>query len=118
MQNFLVGLDVGSTTVKAVVVDAATDTTLWQDYRRHETRQPEKVFEFLRRMEADTGIAPANTRIFVTGSGGGPIAEMIGTKFVQEVHAVSLAVEKSPGRLPSLSITRWPTGKLQSFPTN
>ncbi|HSY68336.1 MAG TPA: BadF/BadG/BcrA/BcrD ATPase family protein [Edaphobacter sp.] len=94
MQLFLVGLDVGSTTVKAIVVDAATDKTIWQDYQRHETRQPEKVLEFLRRMEADTGMSPANTRIFITGSGGGTIAEMIGAKFVQEVHAVSLAVEK------------------------
>jgi predicted CoA-substrate-specific enzyme activase len=94
MQQFFVGLDVGSTTVKAVVVDAATDATIWQDYQRHETRQPEKVLEFLRRMEAETGIAPANTRVFITGSGGGTIAEMIGAKFVQEVHAVSLAVEK------------------------
>ena len=94
MQQLLVGLDVGSTTVKAVVVDAATDATLWQDYQRHETRQPEKVLEFLRRMEADSGISTANTRIFITGSGGGPIAEMIGAKFVQEVHAVALAVEK------------------------
>src|ERR1700736_1471753 len=94
MQQFLVGLDVGSTTVKAIVVDAATDKTIWQDYQRHETRQPEKVLEFLRRMEADAGIAPEHTRIFVTGSGGGTIAEMIGAKFVQEVHAVSLAVEK------------------------
>jgi predicted CoA-substrate-specific enzyme activase len=94
MNQFLVGLDVGSTTVKAIVVDAATDKTIWQDYQRHETRQPEKVLEFLRRMEADAGIAPESTRIFVTGSGGGTIAEMIGAKFVQEVHAVSLAVEK------------------------
>src|ERR1700723_1306835 len=94
MHQFLVGLDVGSTTVKAIVVDAATDKTIWQDYQRHETRQPEKVFEFLRRMEEDAGIAAGNTRIFVTGSGGGTIAEMIGAKFVQEVHAVALAVEK------------------------
>ncbi len=94
MQKFLVGLDVGSTTVKAIVVDAATDKILWSDYQRHETRQPEKVLEFLRRMEADTGISPENTRIFITGSGGGTIAEMVGAKFVQEVHAVSLAVEK------------------------
>jgi predicted CoA-substrate-specific enzyme activase len=94
MQQLLVGLDVGSTTVKAIVVDAATDKTIWQDYQRHETRQPEKVLEFLRRMQDDTGISPQNTRIFITGSGGGTIAEMIGAKFVQEVHAVSLAVEK------------------------
>jgi activator of 2-hydroxyglutaryl-CoA dehydratase len=76
------------------VVDAATDAAIWQDYQRHETRQPEKVLEFLRRMEAEAGISPENTRIFITGSGAGTLAEMIGAKFVQEVHAVALAVEK------------------------
>jgi predicted CoA-substrate-specific enzyme activase len=80
--------------VKAVVVDAASDKVLWQDYQRHETKQPEKTLEFLKRMQADTGISARNTRMFVTGSGGGAIAEQIGAKFVQEVTAVSLAVEK------------------------
>ena len=32
--------------------------------------------------------------MFMTGSGGGAIADLIGAKFVQEVTAVSLAVEK------------------------
>jgi predicted CoA-substrate-specific enzyme activase len=92
--QFMVGLDIGSTTVKAVVVEAATDTVLWQDYQRHETKQPEKTLEFLKRMEAEIGISSHNTRMFVTGSGGGGIAEQVGAKFVQEVTAVSLAVEK------------------------
>jgi|HubBroStandDraft_6_1064221.scaffolds.fasta_scaffold00896_2 predicted CoA-substrate-specific enzyme activase len=92
--QFLVGLDVGSTTVKAVVVDAATDQVLWQDYQRHETKQPEKTLEFLKRIEADTSVNRHNTRIFLTGSGGTGIADQIGAKFVQEVTAVSLAVEK------------------------
>src|SRR5277367_204262 len=92
--QFLVGLDIGSTTVKAVVVDAASDKVLWQDYQRHETKQPEKSLEFLKRMESEVGIDRHNTRMFVTGSGGGTIAEQVGAKFVQEVTAVSLAVEK------------------------
>ena len=92
--QFLVGLDVGSTTVKAVVVDAAADQVLWQDYQRHETKQPEKTLEFLKRMEAEVGIDRHNTRMFMTGSGGSGIADQIGAKFVQEVTAVSLAVEK------------------------
>jgi predicted CoA-substrate-specific enzyme activase len=92
--EFMVGLDVGSTTVKAVVVDAATDQIIWQDYQRHETKQPEKTLEFLKRMEKDAGINRHNTRMFMTGSGGGGIAEQIGAKFVQEVTAVALAVEK------------------------
>src|SRR6266436_7729244 len=91
--KFLVGLDVGSTTVKAVVVDAVSENVLWQDYQRHETKQPEKTLEFLKRMEADAGINRHNTRLFLTGSGGGGIADQIGAKFVQEVTAVSLAVE-------------------------
>jgi predicted CoA-substrate-specific enzyme activase len=92
--RFLVGLDVGSTTVKAVVVDAATDQILWRDYQRHETKQPEKTLEFLKRIEAEVGINRHNTRMFLTGSGGGSIADQLGAKFVQEVTAVSLAVEK------------------------
>jgi predicted CoA-substrate-specific enzyme activase len=92
--KFLVGLDVGSTTVKAVVVDEPTDQVLWQDYQRHETKQPEKTLEFLKRMEGEVGIDRHNTRMFVTGSGGGAIADQVGAKFVQEVTAVSLAVEK------------------------
>ena len=41
-KHFLIGMDVGSTTVKAVVIDAETDQILWQDYQRHDTKQPEK----------------------------------------------------------------------------
>ena len=91
---YTVGMDVGSTTVKAVIVDAETDQIIWQDYQRHETKQPEKLLEFLKRMEEEVGIAPHNCRIFITGSGGGALANLVGAKFVQEVTAVSLAVEK------------------------
>ena len=87
-------MDVGSTTVKAVAVDAATDEIVWSDYQRHETKQPEKTLEFLGRLEADLGIGARNTRMFVTGSGGNTLAPLVGAKFVQEVTAVSLAVEK------------------------
>ena len=52
-QTFLIGMDVGSTTVKAVVIDAATDEILWRDYQRHDTKQPEKVLEFCKRFETE-----------------------------------------------------------------
>ena len=92
--NYLIGLDVGSTTVKAVAVDEASDQILWSDYQRHETKQPEKTLEFLKRMEADLSLHHDNCRVFITGSGGGALAPQVGGKFVQEVTAVSLAVEK------------------------
>ncbi|RME05473.1 MAG: CoA activase, partial [Deltaproteobacteria bacterium] len=89
----MIGMDVGSTTVKAVVIDAE-DRIVWQDYQRHETKQPEKVLELLERIEKDLGGTPEDFRIFITGSGGAALADHIGAKFVQEVNAVSLAVEK------------------------
>ncbi|HKV38111.1 MAG TPA: BadF/BadG/BcrA/BcrD ATPase family protein [Blastocatellia bacterium] len=93
-EKLYIGLDVGSTTVKAVVIDPVTDEMLWQDYQRHETKQPEKVLEFLKRIEDEFPIEPQKMRVFVTGSGGSGLAPRIGAKFVQEVNAVSLAVEK------------------------
>lgn len=95
MTSFLIGLDIGSTTVKAVVVDASSDQILWSDYKRHDTRQASVVLDFLRRIEQEVaGFASSNASVFVTGSGGAPIGKHIGAKFVQEVNAVSLAVEK------------------------
>jgi len=94
-KNFMIGMDVGSTTVKAVVIDAATDDILWQDYQRHDTKQPEKVLEFLKRFETEIDdFAAERSRMFITGSGGNGMAKFLGAKFVQEVNAVSLAVER------------------------
>ena len=92
--DILIGLDVGSTTVKAVVMDPRDDTILWKDYERHQTKQPEKVFDFLNRITAAFSDVPQDRiRIFITGSGGNMLKDYIGAKFVQEVNAVSLAVE-------------------------
>jgi predicted CoA-substrate-specific enzyme activase len=88
----IVGMDVGSTTVKAVLVE--DDRIVWQDYQRHHTRQAEKVLEFLSRMENECGLEPGRDVVLCTGSGSGLIAPFIGGKFVQEVVAVATAVEK------------------------
>jgi predicted CoA-substrate-specific enzyme activase len=88
----LVGMDVGSTTVKAVAVEDGR--LLWQDYRRHNTRQAETVLAFLDRMEAEAGFTAGRDRIFSTGSGAGLVTSLVGGKFVQEVVAVAAAVER------------------------
>ena len=94
-KNFMIGMDVGSTTVKAVVIDAATDEIVWRDYQRHDTKQPEKVLEFLNRFETEVhDFAAERSRMFITGSGGNGMSKFLGAKFVQEVNAVSLAVER------------------------
>jgi len=92
--ELLIGVDVGSTTVKATVVDPRTRKILWSDYQRHQTKQPEKVLEFLIRIGNEFPDVPQEKiGIFVTGSGAKPIAEHIGAKFVQEVNSVTMAVE-------------------------
>ena len=89
----LVGVDVGSTTVKAAVVEEDGKVS-WQDYQRHNTRQAEKVAEFLERMETEAGLAPGHDRIFFTGSGAGFLAPLVGAKLIQEVVAVAACVER------------------------
>src|SRR6202158_5377219 len=94
-KQFLIGMDVGSTTVKAVVIDGATDQILWSDYQRHDTKQPEKVLEFCKRFDTEIeGFDAKKSRMFITGSGGNGLVKFLGAKFVQEVNAVSLAVER------------------------
>ena len=86
---FSAGIDVGSTTVKCVLMDEA-GKILFSDYRRHEARQMEIVFDYLKHIENNFG---QDFHLFLTGSGGGDIAKSLGVKFIQEVNAVSLAVE-------------------------
>src|SRR6187401_2248516 len=94
-RNLSIGFDVGSTTVKAVVIDTDKDEIIWSEYHRHDTKQPEKSLELLKKIEIECDIKdPSEVRCFITGSGGSNIGKHIGGKFVQEVNAVSLAVEK------------------------
>ena len=98
----LIGMDVGSTTVKAVVVDwraaaegeASGYKVVWQDYQRHNTRQAEKVLEFLGRMEDEVQVTAGRDRVFFTGSGAGLLGPLAGAKMIQEVVAVAACVEK------------------------
>ena len=87
------GIDVGSTTCKFVLV-SADGRLLAQAYERHNTKQAEKVLEFLTRLEAEYNLTPQEDRVFFTGSGSGLIAPLVGGKIIQEVVAVAAAVEK------------------------
>ncbi len=82
--------------MKAVVVDPATRQILWRDYQRHETRQPEKVLELLVAIGARVpGHRRASSMRIVhhrLGLGAAARADSA-RKFVQEVNAVTMAVE-------------------------
>jgi len=62
---------------------------------RHQTKQAEFVLSFFERIaKRSPNVTVADQRIFITGSGGAPNRRPhIGAKFVQEVNAVTLAVE-------------------------
>lgn len=92
--SLIMGIDVGSTTVKATVVDPDSNDILWSDYQRHHTKQAENVLDFLIRIGKEfPDVRQENIRVFMTGSGSNVIAPHIGAKFVQEVNAVTMAVE-------------------------
>ncbi len=95
-QNELfLGIDVGSTTVKIVVVEAHTKKILWSKYQRHETKQAECVLAMLENILQDFPQKNSEDfRLLITGSGAGPLQQHIGASFVQEVNAVTLAVEE------------------------
>ena len=76
------------------MIEEGSGRIVWRDYQRHDTRQAEKLLEFLHCMEIEAGMAPGNCRMFITGSGGNALGTLVGAKFVQEVNAVALAVEK------------------------
>ena len=85
------GIDVGSTTVKLVMLDMH-DAIVYQKYERHMSSVFEKVKELLKELAAEKGNFPV--QVVITGSGGLALSEKIGAKFEQEVVTCSLAVEK------------------------
>ncbi len=67
-----IGLDVGSTTLKCVVLDDA-DKIIYKDYRRHFSRIAETSAQMLRGVMEETGLNSA--RLCVSGSAGMGLAQ-------------------------------------------
>jgi len=85
-----IGIDVGSTTVKAVVIKPDTKEVLFSRYERHNACQSEKVRSVLQ--EIFTLFPNEQYRLAFCGSGGRTIAEMLHAPYIQEVVANSIAV--------------------------
>ncbi len=84
-----VGIDIGSTTVKVVVLDEQ-NKLLFRSYERHYSKARERAAETLR---AITGtFSGQEVRMAVTGSAGLGVAKAAGIDFVQEVYATAAAV--------------------------
>ena len=68
---------------------------MWRDYQRHESRPAEKLLEMLRGSSAETGVGRGERAgVHHRVGAGAACAELIGARYVQEVAAVALAVER------------------------
>lgn len=87
-----VGLDVGSTTIKCVVMDDE-DQILYSTYERHFSHILEKSEELLRRIAKE--YVPGGKALFsISGSAGMGMAESVEVPFVQEVFATRVAANR------------------------
>ena len=87
---YSLGIDVGSTTVKTVILDG--DEIVYNKYERHFSKVRETVAEQLKIIrDLYNG---DKFKIAITGSAGLGIAEACGINFVQEVYSAFIAVNK------------------------
>lgn len=86
-----VGLDVGSTTVKIVVMDSNLNT-IYENYQRHFSDTKNTVCKVL--SDFSEKYKDYNYTIALTGSGAMSVAKFLDLPFIQEVVACKRAVEK------------------------
>ncbi|MEY8295605.1 MAG: acyl-CoA dehydratase activase-related protein [Emergencia timonensis] len=84
------GIDIGSTTVKLVLLDN-NDSIVFSRYERHMSNVFDKVKELIEDMYREYG--DISIRPVITGSGGLSLAKLLGIHFEQEVISCSKAVE-------------------------
>ncbi|MDR2510615.1 MAG: acyl-CoA dehydratase activase, partial [Spirochaetaceae bacterium] len=85
-------MDIGSTTVKTVVIKPETKEIVFSAYERHNAFQSGKAAELLNAIF--TRFPHETFKIALCGSGGRIISEMIHAPFIQEVVANSLAIRR------------------------
>lgn len=85
------GIDIGSTTVKIAILDENNDL-LFSDYERHFANIRETLYLLIQKAVKKIGDSPVAA--VITGSGGLTLANHIDVPFVQEVIAVSTALQE------------------------
>ncbi len=88
--NYSVGIDIGSTTTKVVVL--RDGERIYEKYERHMARVREKTAEMLKEVISAYGDIPV--RLTISGSAGLGLCEDTGISFVQEVYATTQTVKR------------------------
>ena len=90
MSTFHIGLDVGSTTVKLVILNSSFDI-IYKNYTRHFSDIKETIREVL--MEGYRRFKNDRVTIMVTGSGGLSVKDWLDISFIQEVIASTKSIQ-------------------------
>ncbi|MCR4761096.1 MAG: acyl-CoA dehydratase activase-related protein [Oscillospiraceae bacterium] len=85
------GLDIGSTTIKCVVLGEQNEI-LFSSYERHLSKIAEMTAVYLRRITEQTG--EQQMLVTISGSAGMGLAEALGVPFAQEVYSTRMAVTR------------------------
>ncbi|MBQ9900297.1 MAG: 2-hydroxyacyl-CoA dehydratase [Acholeplasmatales bacterium] len=86
------GLDVGSTTIKCVVMDE-DNNIIYKDYKRHYSHIKDSIIEKLKELLSNN-IIGSEIKFSISGSAGMGIADGCNIPFVQEVYATRIAANK------------------------
>lgn len=88
---YRVGVDIGSTTIKVIVLDNE-GYIVFKTYERHYSQIPEKIKELLATIE--TFVGDEDVKFAISGSAGMGLAKKTNIAFVQEVFALREAVSE------------------------
>ena len=88
MQYYRAGIDIGSTTVKLVLLDEKGEI-IFGKYARHRAHTREALGQLLQEALGQTG--ECRLKVKITGSGSINLGKALGIDFVQEVVAVASA---------------------------
>ena len=92
MDRYRLGIDIGSTTLKVVLMDAESERVVLDDYRRHQTKVRECLQNCLQAVHNRVGESVLS--VCLTGSVGMGVAERFSLPFVQEVVAAAAYMGK------------------------
>ncbi len=84
-----IGLDVGSTTIKCVVLNEENQL-IYSDYKRHYSHIKDNILSKLREL-IEKNIIEETCYLAISGSAGMGLAEGVGIPFIQEVYATRIA---------------------------
>jgi Uncharacterized protein conserved in bacteria len=90
-QKYMLGIDIGSTTVKIAILNAEHEL-LFSEYARHFANIQETLAKLLKNAGKDLG--DIDVHPVITGSGGLTLANHLKVPFVQEVISVSSALKE------------------------